>query len=697
MKVPDLRAPEVRGQDGRVIREEIDKYGGATFESVDLHRSGRRIPVEVTNSPFFDRGENLILSVVRDITERKRAEDERRASEARFRTFVDHARDGFFLMDEQLAVVDVNWQACESLGYSREELIGMRPLDFDAGLDATSIARLAERAGAGETVTFETLHRRKDGMVFPVEIRSHAFEQGGRQFYLALARDISERKRAEALLRARQEMLDLAQKAARAVAFDWYIGTRESENRWSPELETMYGLEPGTFDGTYQGWKKLIHPDDWPGVKLAIKRANESGDVAAEYRVIHQDGTVHWLRAKGRIFFNAEGRPERMIGFMSDITDWRLAEEELQATEARFRTLVEFAADAFMLHAGDATVIDVNRQACESLGYSREELIGMKPADFDADLDPEALQHVSKRIGAGDTVTIETHHRRKDGTVFPVELRLRQIRQGDRRFTISLARDTTERTRVEEEREKLRRLEADLARMNRVTTMGELTASIAHEVNQPLGAMVANAAACERWLAAEPAQTEKARRVLKSIAADGRRASDVIGRIRALMKRQAPRRDALDISEAIHEVIELAHEQMRRHDVVLETRLAAGLPPVQGDKVQLQQVLLNLIVNAIEAMSGIADRPRALSIVSAQDSADNGANAVVVEVRDSGTGLDAEHAERLFEAFYTTKAEGMGIGLAISRSIVEAHGGRLSAAPNAPHGAVFRFSLPAAA
>ena len=508
------------------------------------------------------------FGVMQDITELRQAETELRASEARFRTFVDRAMDGFFLLDEHLKVVDVNRQACESLGYRREELIGTQPRDFDAALDAPSIRQLAQRAGAGETLTFETRHRRRDGTVFPVEIRTDAFQQGGRQFYLALVRDISERKRAE---------------------------------------------------------------------------------------------------------------------------------EELRATEVRFRNVVDFAADAFMLHAEDGKVIDVNRQACESLGYTRDELIGMTPAEFDADFDLERLLSVIERVRAGETITFETRHRRKDGTLLPVEVRGRQVPQGDRWVGISLTRDITERKRVEEDRERLRRLEADLASMNRVTTMGELTASIAHEVNQPLGAMVANAAACERWLAAKPPQMEKAQRALKSIAADGRRASDVIGRIRALMKRQAPRKDSLDINEAIQEVIELTHEQMRRHDVALERRLTAGLPPVLGDKVQLQQVLLNLIVNAIEAMSGIDDRPRALSVASVPDSAQNGLNSVAVEVRDSGPGLDTKHAERLFEPFFTTKAEGMGIGLAISRSIVEAHGGRLAAAPNAPHGAVFRFSLPVSA
>jgi PAS domain S-box-containing protein len=238
--------------------------------------------------------------------------------------------------------------------------------------------------------------------------------------------------------------------------------------------------------------------------------------------------------------------------------------------------------------------------------------------------------------------------------------------------------------------EELRNTQAEFARITRVMTMGELTASIAHEVNQPLGAIVTSAASCARWLAAKPPQMDKARRALERIVNDGRRAGAIMQRIRGLMKRQTPRKSWLDINETIIEVIALAQYQLRRNDIFLKTQLAQGLPLVQGDKVELQQVLLNLIVNAIEAMSGIAERRHELTIVSATD----GPDAVGVEVRDSGKGLDAERAARLFEPFYTTKAEGTGIGLSISRSIVEAHGGQLSAAANAPHGAVFRFSLP---
>jgi PAS domain S-box-containing protein len=238
--------------------------------------------------------------------------------------------------------------------------------------------------------------------------------------------------------------------------------------------------------------------------------------------------------------------------------------------------------------------------------------------------------------------------------------------------------------------DELRNTQVEFARITRIMTMGELTASIAHEVNQPLGAIVTSAASCARWLAAKPPQMDKARRALERIVNDGRRAGAIIQRIRALMKRQAPRKDWLDVNETILEVIALAQYELRRNDIVLETRLNEGLPRVAGDKVQCQQVLLNLIINAIEAMSESGQRRRKLTVASAAD----GLDAVRLEVRDTGTGLDPERASELFEPFYTTKAEGLGIGLSISRSIVEAHGGRLTAGANAPHGAVFCIWLP---
>ena len=235
------------------------------------------------------------------------------------------------------------------------------------------------------------------------------------------------------------------------------------------------------------------------------------------------------------------------------------------------------------------------------------------------------------------------------------------------------------------------RAEAELAHVNRVTTMGQLTASIAHEVNQPVAAVVTNADAALRWLGAKPPDLEEARHALGDIIKDGNRASDVIQRIRTLIKKQVPtRKDRLDVNETILEVIALTRSEVLRNGVSLQTRLAKDLPLIQGDRVQLQQVMLNLIINAVQAMSGVSERSRELLIGSAK----NASNGVLVTVRDSGPGLNPESFNHLFDAFYTTKPGGMGMGLSICRSIIEAHGGQVWATANVPQGAIFQFILP---
>jgi C4-dicarboxylate-specific signal transduction histidine kinase len=238
--------------------------------------------------------------------------------------------------------------------------------------------------------------------------------------------------------------------------------------------------------------------------------------------------------------------------------------------------------------------------------------------------------------------------------------------------------------------ESLQQAQANLERLNRVMLVGEMTASIAHEVNQPIAAAVANANACLRWLAAQPPDMGEARQALGRIVKNGNRASEVIGRIRSLVKKVPQRRDRLDINKAILEVVALTDSEVHRHRVTLQTDLSRDMPLVPADRIQLQQVLLNLIANAIEAMSGLDDRPRELTVATGGSNS----NDVFVEVRDSGLGLDPASLDRLFDSFYTTKRDGIGMGLAISRSIVESHGGKLWATPNQPHGAVFRFTLP---
>ena len=248
--------------------------------------------------------------------------------------------------------------------------------------------------------------------------------------------------------------------------------------------------------------------------------------------------------------------------------------------------------------------------------------------------------------------------------------------------------DVTERKRVEEA---LRKTQMELAHANRVATMGQLTASIAHEVSQPIAAAVTNAQAGLRWLSAQRPDLEEVRQALGRIMENGNRAGEVIGRTRALVKKAPPRKDVVAINDAILEVVALTHGQAVKNRVSVRTQLWEGLPITEGDRVQLQQVVLNLVVNAIEAMSDTNEGPRDL-LVSTEKAEPDG---VLVAVRDSGPGLAPETLKRLFDAFYTTKANGMGMGLSICRSIIEAHGGRLWATANSPRGAVFQFTLPA--
>jgi len=270
----------------------------------------------------------------------------------------------------------------------------------------------------------------------------------------------------------------------------------------------------------------------------------------------------------------------------------------------------------------------------------------------------------------------------------------RQAEEGLKQVRDELEMRVQERTNeLKQANEVLRERQTELAHVTRVMTLGELTASVAHEVNQPLAAIVTNANACLRWLGGAQPNFVEARHAVERIIKDSYRASDVISHVRSLVKKAPPRNDLVDLNEVILEVLALAQTEARRNRVVLKRELAKNLPPVLGDRVQLQQVVLNLIMNGLEAISKIAQGERELLVSSSKDEANN----VIVAVRDSGEGLDAANLERVFDAFFTTKPDGMGMGLAISRTIIESHGGRLWATSNAPRGAVFQFTLPVAA
>jgi signal transduction histidine kinase len=444
------------------------------------------------------------------------------------------------------------------------------------------------------------------------------------------------------------------------------------------------------------------------------------------------DGTVKHLRSAARPVLDQTGAVVEVVGTLVDVTERRHAEHRLVVQHHVTRILAEAAT----VEEGIRKILEIfgewpgwdigalwqnDRRAgvlrCAELWRTPS----LKAAQFEAATRTSTFSPGSGlpgRVWASGApayipdVTRDSNFPRADiaareglhgAFAFPIllgrevlgviEFFSRDVWQADQNLLVMMATlgsqigQFIERKRAESASQLA---QAELAHVTRVVTLGELTASIAHEVNQPLGAIVTSAASCTRWLAAKPPQMEKARRALARIVNDGRRAGEVIKRIRGLMKRQAPRKSWLDINETVIEVIALAQYQLRQNDIFVKTELAQGLPLIQGDKVQLQQVVLNLIINAIESMSGIAERSHKLTIVSAM----HGPDAVEVQMCDSGKGLEEEHAARLFEPFYTTKPEGIGIGLSISRAIVEAHGGQLSAAANVPHGAVFCFWLP---
>jgi PAS domain S-box-containing protein len=495
---------------------------------------------------------------------------------------------------------------------------------------------------------------------------------------------------------------------------------RASEERWRGLFESVpIGVALITPDGRYlavnQAFQKMLgysetellgrspieltHEDERAATE-AFRAARTAGDartVRREKRYRRRDGSVIWVDISSFLLPVAQGSALE-ARFAVDITERKQAEANLRQSEA-------FLIQAQQISQTGSWYWNVKtREVRWSAEHFR--LFGYDPATtqpsypvFVEPIHPEDRPSIEQTIATAvaekGQFQVEYRIVLPDGTIKHLLSigRSGLSESGDLEY-IGTVMDITGRKQAETEardsERRYRELQMEMAHANRVATMGQLSASIAHEINQPIAAVITNANAGLRWLGARRPNLEEVRQAFSRIARDGNRAGEVIDRIRALVRRAPPRRAPLDINEAVREVIALAQAEMRRNRIKLQTRLGDDLPHIAGDRVQLQQVTTNLIVNAIEAMSDVSEGPRALTIVSGTGSSTD----VFVEVQDTGPGLDPANLDRLFQSFYTTKPDGMGMGLAISRSIVEAHGGRLSAAPNQPHGAVFRLTLP---
>jgi PAS domain S-box-containing protein len=449
------------------------------------------------------------------------------------------------------------------------------------------------------------------------------------------------------------------------------------------------------------GWTNMVHPDDIERV-LSKWRAliSEGKPREIESRLRRSDGTYRWFLSRCCPLTDRSGHILGWYGSDTDIHDRKEAEEKLRQSEGHLQeaqTLGHIGSWVFNVAAGSVSASpELLRIFGRDLGEAQltKEILSDVRAHpiFGASVHPEDRPFVEKfaNRARNETEVRELDYRTvlPDGSVKHVHSVAHPVLDDSGNVVeyIGTIMDVTERKRAEET---LRQTQADLARVNRVTTMGELTASVAHEVNQPIAAAVTNAKTCLRWLTRDEPNLEEARAAAMRIVNDGTRAAEIIKRIRLLFKKGTSERELVDVSEVIREMIVLLRGEATRYSIVMRTELEAGAPPVMADRVQLQQVLMNLMLNATDAMKD-ADGARELVIKSLRAENDH----VLVCVSDTGLGLPLQQADQLFHAFFTTKPHGTGMGLSISRSIVESHGGRLWAANNAPRGASFSFTLP---
>jgi len=437
-------------------------------------------------------------------------------------------------------------------------------------------------------------------------------------------------------------------------------------------------------------WGSVVHPDDLARYVDEWHAALAAGKpMESEARLRRADGKYRWWLIRNVPLRDELGNIVKWYGTAIDIEDRKRAEEALRQSEEQWRDVFENNPTMYFMVDAAGKVIAVNPFGAEQLGYNVDELVGQPVLGVFYESDREAAQRnvalCLEQIGRAKSW--EARKVRKDGTVIRARETAKAVPRANGPIVLIACEDITEHKRAEEA---LRQAQVDLAHVNRVTTMGELTASLAHEVNQPIAAAVTNANTCMRWLAADTPNLKEARAAAMRIVKDGKRAGEIISRIRLLFKKGTPERESVDVSEVIEEMIVLLRSEAMRYSISVRTELAEDLPQVLGDRVQLQQVLMNLIMNSIDAMKDV-DGMRDLIIKSERGEDEQ----LLISVSDTGVGLPPQQADQIFNAFFTTKPNGTGMGLRISRSIVESHGGRLWAADNSPRGASFYLTLPA--
>ncbi len=654
-----------------------------------------------------------------------------RESEAHYRAVAEAATDAIITIDSNSTILVVNPATERIFGYSSEEMLGqsltMLMPEYLRHLHKAGILRYMESGQKHlEWAAVQLPGLNKSGAEIPLEISFAEFATDGRRFFIGIARDISERKR----LQDRQARL-----ARHAVLHaEVSAAVSESEKATSEMVQICASALLKHLDAAFARiWllnneSKVLELKASAGLYTHLNGAHaripvgsfKIGFIAAEQKPhltnqVQMDERVsdqEWARREGMISF--AGYPllveGRTVGVMAMFARHPLEEDAIEALESvapiiaqgieRKRTedtlrntqrLIQaiFDNSPAVIHVQDldGRFVLVNRRFEEVVGLQSREILGKTSFDL--------FPQNASSYEASDRQVIETGSVSETEELFTTDLGHRVFlttksllsnESGKPYALFGISTEITDRKKAESD---LREMQAGLAHLNRVMTVGELTTSIAHELNQPLAAIVMNANAALRWLALDTPNIAKTRDSANLIIRDGERAGQVIARIRSLLKKAPPSKTSLDVNEFVLEVVDLTEGEMVRNNVRLRLVLGGHLPAVPGDRIQLQQVMLNLLANAIEAMRAIPDRKRSV-VITTDILNDN----VRVAVTDNGPGIDSQAAQHLFEAFSTTKPEGMGMGLAISRSIIEAHGGHLWNEANNGSGATFRFTLP---
>ena len=658
--------------------------------------------------PLFDENGAVrgAVGAFLDITGKKLAENAARESEQRYRFLFSTMREGYAHcrmahengVPNDFLYLDVNAAFEELTGlkgavgrWASEAIPGLR----ESNPGVFEIYGRVSLTGAPER--FEAFVEPL-GHWFSVSVYSPE-----REHFIAVFDVITERKRAEEALKRNLDRLGFALEAAKAGWWEWDLAT--NENRWSPELYRLYGLDPAAVSPSYAAWRSTIHPDDVVRVEAAVaETVGRRGEISFEWRVTTANGTERWLLSQGKPQLGEDGRPVRYLGIVIDVTEPKATTESLRESEERFRSLVEQAADAVFVHDFDGRFITVNRQACESLGYTRDELLGMSVTDVELDFDLRGAQDVWARVETEQPFTISGHQRRKDGSVFPVEVRFGRYEMGGRQHFVGLVRDITERVDAEqavrESREQLQLLNADLeARVRERTEQlsesnGELEAfsySVSHDLRAPLRAINGFA----RMLADRHATglDGEGRRLLGVIRQNALQMAQLIDDLLAFSR--AGRAEVRRVPIDVRSLVDTVWAEVVPADAAARPELKVEpLPVAFGDPALLHQILVNLLSNAVK-FSARSGRPR-VEVRGERRGDEN-----VYTVADNGVGFDMEYAGKLFKVFQRLHSQtdfpGTGVGLALVHRIATRHGGRVWAEGRPGEGAAFSFALPSPA